>query len=314
MATDYFILRADDAQQGVLERTVRDYGKALDLTKARFGVGYAAESDVAAAEAQYQLAQTQLADISLQRAQLEHAIAILVGEPPARFSMAPVALSATPPQIEPLLPGTLLERRPDICAAERRVAAANAEIGVARAAYYPDFNLSALGGVAAAESGQLFTAPATAWSVGPGGLLNLFDGGRRRALNAQARAAYDEAAAQYRETVLEAYQQVEDSLASVRQLEKEASTQEAGVVAARRSTRHASQLFTGGLSSYYDVVTAENIQLAAELTAAQIQGRRLVASVYLVRSLGGGWQASQSVAMTPAAYATRRARHTPRGA
>jgi outer membrane protein, multidrug efflux system len=293
LAADYFILRADDAQQAVLERTVRDYRKALDLTKARFGVGYAAESEVAAAEAQYQLAQTQLADIALQRAQLEHAIAILIGEPPARFTVAAVPLSATPPEIEPLLPGTLLERRPDVAAAERRVAAANAEIGVARAAYYPDFNLSAIAGVEAATPGRLFTSPATAWSVGPGGLLNVFDGGRRRALNAQARAAYDEAVSQYRQTVLEAYQQVEDSLASIRQLAKEDSTQEAGVVAARRSTRHANQLFTGGLSSYYDVVTAENIQLAAELTAAQIQGQRMVASVSLVRSLGGGWQPSR---------------------
>jgi outer membrane protein, multidrug efflux system len=289
LATDYFILRADDAQQAILDRTVRDYAKALELTRARFSVGYAAESEVAAADAQYQLAQSQAADISLQRSQLEHAVAILVGEPPARFTLAVVPLSAVPPAIVPSLPGTLLERRPDVSAAERRVAAANAEIGVARAAYYPDFNLNVLGGLEAAEPNRLFTAAATAWSVGPGGLLNVFDGGKRRALNGRARAAYAEAVAQYRQTVLEAYREVEDGLASDRQLARESSSQEAGVVAARRATTHASQLFTGGLSSYYDVVTAENIQLAAELTAARIQGQRMVTSISLVRSLGGGW-------------------------
>jgi outer membrane protein, multidrug efflux system len=294
LAADYFILRSDDAQQDILDRTVRDYRKALDLTQARHKVGYAAEPEVAAAEAQYKLAQTQDADIALQRAKLEHAIAILIGQAPARFSMPAAPLRSTPPALSLDLPATLLERRPDVAAAERRVAAANADIGVARAAYYPAINLSTLIGAATGGTGAaIFTAPATTWSVGPSGVLNLFDGGRRRGLNANARASYDEAVATYRQTVLDAFGQVEDSLVALRRLEEEASSQRDGVAAAQRSTTHANLLFQGGLSDYYSVVTAQNIELAAELTEAQIQGRRMVSSVLLVKALGGGWDAAK---------------------
>jgi len=291
LAADYFILRSDDAQQAILDRTVGDYRKALELTQARHQAGYAAEPEVAAAEAQYKLAQTQDADIALQRAQLEHAIAILIGQPPAKFSLAAAPLTATPPAIGPDLPATLLERRPDVAAAERRVAAANADIGVARAAYYPAINLTALLGAATAGTGSILTAPASTWSVGPSSLLNVFDGGRRRGQNAQAKAAYNEAVATYRQTVLDAFGQVEDNLTALRRLEEEASTQHDGVAAAQRSTGHANRLFQGGLADYYSVVTAENVELSAELTEAQIRGRRMVAGVQLVRALGGGWDA-----------------------
>jgi NodT family efflux transporter outer membrane factor (OMF) lipoprotein len=291
LASDYFVLRADDAQQEILDRTVGDYRKALELTQARHKAGYAAEPEVAAAEAQYKLAQTQDADIALQRAQLEHAIAILVGQPPARFSLPAAPLNATPPAIGPDLPASLLERRPDVAAAERRVAAANADIGVARAAYYPAINLSALLGAATGGAGSFLTASASTWSVGPSTVLNVFDGGRRRGLNAQAKAAYNEAVATYRQTVLDAFGQVEDNLSALRRLEEEAATQHDGVAAAQRSTTHANLLFKGGLADYYSVVTAENIALSAELAEAQIRGRRMVASVQLVKALGGGWDA-----------------------
>ena len=289
LATDYFVLRADDAQQAILDRTVASYAKAFELNKARFETGYGAETEVAASEAQYRLAQTQAADIGLQRSQLEHAIAILIGKPPATFSLPANPLTGAPPQVAAELPGRLLERRPDVAAAERRVAAANAEIGVARVAYYPSFSLGGFVDTQAAQPSRLFTAPATAWSVGPSAAFALFDVGRRRALNAQAKAAYQELVANYRQSVLDAYAQVEDSLAAIRQLGREADSQEAGVAAARQSNAQASRLFAGGLASYDDVVTTENIELAAELTEARIRGQRMVAAASLIEALGGGW-------------------------
>jgi NodT family efflux transporter outer membrane factor (OMF) lipoprotein len=304
LATDYLILRADDAQQAILDRTVAAYAKAFELTQDRLKAGYSAEPQVAASEAQFRLAQAQAADIVLQRAQLEHAIAILIGQPPARFALPANPLTQTPPKIDIDLPGTLLERRPDVAAAERRVAAANADIGVARAAAYPTFSLGAVLGVQAAQSSRLFTAPAEAWSVGPTAALALLDGGRLRGVNAQAKAAYTESVAVYRQTVLDAFGQVEDALTAMRQLEREALSQEAGVAAARRSNGQASRLFEGGLSTYYDVVTTENIALSAELTAARLRGQRMVAAVALVRALGGGWRRDLDPRFGPAAQTT----------
>jgi NodT family efflux transporter outer membrane factor (OMF) lipoprotein len=290
LAADYFILRGYDSDQDILDRTVADYRKSLDLTAARFKIGYAARPDVSAAEAQFEGARTQATEIGLKRANLEHAIAILTGQPPAGFSLAVHTLDVTPPGITPVLPAALLERRPDIAAAERRVAAANADIGVARAAYYPTFNLNTLFGVEAAMPNKLFTAPAEAWSFGPSALLNLFDGGKRDALNDKARASYDEAVAQYRQTVLDAYGQVEDNLASLRSLAHEAETQQAAVAAAADATHQAANLYGGGLETYYDVIQAQNIELAARLSDADIRTRRMTASVLLVKALGGGWQ------------------------
>ncbi|HLZ66391.1 MAG TPA: efflux transporter outer membrane subunit [Aliidongia sp.] len=290
LAADYFILRGYDSDQEILDRTVEDYRKSLDLTAARFKIGYAAKPDVAAAEAQYQGARTEATETSLKRANLEHAIAILTGSPPAGFSLQGHVLDVTPPAIAPVLPAALLERRPDIAAAERRVAAANAEIGVARAAYYPTFDLNSLFGLQSATPAKLFTAPAEAWSFGPSALVNLFDGGKRDALNDKARAAYDEAVAQYRQTVLDAYGQVEDNLASLRLLAREAETQQAAVAAAADATHQAANLYGGGLETYYDVIQAQNIELAARLSDADVQTRRMTASVLLVKALGGGWQ------------------------
>ncbi|HVJ52807.1 MAG TPA: efflux transporter outer membrane subunit [Aliidongia sp.] len=290
LATDYFILHGYDAEQDILDRTVEDYRRALELTQDRFKVGYAAKPDVSAAEAQYENTRTEADDTQLKRANLEHAIAILTGAPPAGFSLPNHPLDTVPPVVAPALPAELLERRPDIAAAERRAAAANADIGVARAAYYPTFNLNALFGVEAALPNKLFTAPAEAWSLGPSALLNLFDGGRRDALNEHARAAYDEAAAQYRQTVLDAYGEVEDSLSSLRHLARQAETQSAAVAAAADSTGQANHLYAGGLETYYDVILAQNIELSARLSDVDIRIRRMTSDVALVKALGGGWQ------------------------
>jgi multidrug efflux system outer membrane protein len=290
LATDYFILRGDDDEQDVLDRTVENYRKALELTQARFRIGYAAKADVSAAEAQFEGARTQSTEIRLKRANLEHAIAILTGQPPAGFTLAAKKLDATPPEVGPVLPAALLERRPDVAAAERRVAAANADIGVAKAAYYPAFNLNALFGVQAAMPNRIFTAPAEAWSLGPSAVLNIFDGGKRNALNDRARASYDEAAAQYRQTVLNAYGDVEDNLASLHLLAQEIVTQQAAVAAAAESTSQATQLYSGGLDNYYSVILAQNIELGARLAQIDIETRRMTADVGLMKALGGGWE------------------------
>ena len=296
LATDYFILRGYDSDQDILDRTVEDYRKSLDLTAARFKIGYAARPDVSAAEAQYQGARTQATETRLKRANLEHAIAILTGQAPAGFTVPAHTLDATPPGVAMVLPGALLERRPDIAAAERRVAAANADIGVARAAYYPTFDLGSAFGLQSATPAKLFTAPAEAWSFGPSALLNLFDGGKRDALNDKARAAYDEAVAAYRQTVLDAYGEVEDNLAALHLLAGEAETQQAAVTAAADATHQASNLYGGGLETYYDVIQAQNIELAARLSDADIRTRRMTASVLLVKALGGGWQRGEGLA------------------
>ncbi|MFP6560181.1 efflux transporter outer membrane subunit [Paraburkholderia sp. B3] len=299
LATDYFILRGDDAQQEVLDRTVDNYRKALELTKARFTAGYAARPDVSAAEAQYESAKTEATEIRLKRTNLEHAIAVLTGQPPEGFTLPPGALQTVPPDVAPVLPATLLERRPDIAAAERRVAAANADIGVAKAAYFPAFNLNALFGVQAAVPSRFFTAPAEAWSLGPTTVLNLLDGGKRRALNDRALAAHEEAAAQYRQTVLIAYREVEDSLASLHLLARETATQQAAVDAARESAAQAERLYTGGLENYYNVIVAQDVELGARLAEVDIQTRRMTADVALIKALGGGWDSKTGLNNDP---------------
>jgi len=296
LASDYFVLRGYDAEIAVLDETVRSYGKALELTQSRFTAGYAAEPDVSAAEASLELARTQAAEARLNRAKLEHAIAILTGAPPAVFSLPPLVLASAPPPVAEVLPGALLQRRPDIAAAERRVFAANADIGVARAAYFPQFSLSGVLGSESASAGRLLTAPAAAWAIGPSGVLNLFDGGQRRALNAKAEAVQAEAAANYRQAVLDAYGQVEDSLSALSLLAQEDQTQQAAVMAASTARSQAERRYTSGYAAYYDVVTAQDIELSARLQAAEIQDRRMAASVTLIKSLGGGW--------TPAAAPT----------
>ena len=288
-ATDYFSLRGDDAQIAILDDTTANYARALELTRARFAAGYAASQDVAAAEAALDLARTRAADVRLDRARLEHAIAIITGQPPAAFSLSARVLVAEPPAVARALPGDLLQRRPDIAAAERRVAAANHDIGAVRAAFYPDFNLGGLIGAETQASAPLFGANAATWALGASGVLNLFDGGRRRAARAQATGEFDEAAAQYRQSVLAAYGEVEDNLAAQTRLAQESATQTAAVAASTRARQQATARYTAGYANYYEVVTAQGIELSARLDLALITARRMNASVLLIKALGGGW-------------------------
>ncbi|WP_205746684.1 efflux transporter outer membrane subunit [Duganella callida] len=293
LASDYFSLRSDDAQQQLLDRTVEEYAKALQLTENLFKGGAAASIDVAQAQAQLETARTRAADLRLHRAQTEHAIAVLLGENPSSFKLAPQALAdgVTPPAIDPGLPSALLERRPDVAAAERRVAAANASIGVAKAAYFPVFSLAAAFGYDSTQTGSWLQAPSRAWSVGPLAALTLFDGGRRRAQNEQAQAAYDEQVANYRNTVLAAYRDVEDSLAALRELERQSVSQAAAAAAAGRALEQSNYRYKGGVATYLEVSVSQNAALQAQLAASAIQLRRMQASVQLVKALGGGWQA-----------------------
>jgi NodT family efflux transporter outer membrane factor (OMF) lipoprotein len=296
LASNYFQLRILDAQKQLLDDTVNAFGKSLELTRNRYASGVAAKVDVVQAEAQLKSTQAQAIDIGVQRAQLEHAIAILIGKPPSEFSIAPAPLAASMPRIPPGLPSELLERRPDVAAAERRAASANAQIGVARAAYFPSLTISASGGYRSAEAADLFTAPSRFWSIGPAIAQSIFDAGLRRAQTEQAIAAYDASVAQYRQAVLAGFQEVEDNLAALRILEEEAQVQEDAVSAARESVTLTLNQYKAGTASYLNVVTAQTAQLANERTAVGILGRRLVAAVTLVKALGGGWSTSELAA------------------
>ncbi|HEY3786061.1 MAG TPA: efflux transporter outer membrane subunit [Steroidobacteraceae bacterium] len=292
LAADYFTLRGEDTQRELLDQTVADYTRALDLTQHLYDGGAAALADVDQARAQLETARTQAADARLRRAQTEHAIAVLVGESPSMFHLDPHPLSADalPPAVDPGLPSALLERRPDVAAAERRVAAANAQIGVARAAYFPVFDLFGRAGFESTRVSNWISAPSRLWSVGPSALLTVFDGGRYRALSAQAHAAYDEQVANYRNTVLTAYQEVEDNLAALRDLDSESTSQAAAVAASAGALSQAQYQYQGGIVTYLQVVVTENTALTAQLAAADIQVRQLTASVLLIKALGGAWQ------------------------
>jgi outer membrane protein, multidrug efflux system len=292
LATDYFTLRAEDTEASLLDKTVEDYGQALKLTQNLFNGGNAALSDVAQAQAQLETARTQAADIRLQRAQSEHAIAVLLGQNPSTFHVdaAPLPTALLPPDIDPGLPSALLERRPDVAAAERRVAAANAQVGVARAAYFPVFKLSAAAGFDSTSSSNWLSAPSRLWAIGPAGVLTVFDAGRHRAQTAQARAAYDEQVADYRNTVLTAYQEVEDNLAALKQLQQEALSEAAAVTATGTALQQAQYRYKAGLVTYLEVATTENTSLQAQLANVTIELRRMNASVLLVKALGGGWE------------------------
>jgi len=293
LATDYFTLRSEDTQQQLLDTTVADYVKALQLTQNLYDGGAAALTDVAQAQAQLETARTQAADIGLQRAQTEHAIAVLLGQNPSVFHMDvnPYIIPVAPPPIDPGLPSTLLERRPDVAAAERRTAAANAQIGVARAAYFPVFSLGAAAGFDSTSTSNWLSAPSQLWSLGPAaGVLTVFDAGRHRAQTAQAKAAYDEQVADYRNTVLVAYQEVEDNLAALRQLQQENLSETAAVSSTATALQQAQYRYKAGLVTYLEVSTAENAALQAEIANVTIQLRRMNASVLLVKALGGGWR------------------------
>ena len=294
MASNYFALQSADKQQQLLDETVAAYTKALQLTRNLYDGGAVAWGDVGRATSQLETARTQAADIRLQRAQLEHAIAILAGENPSAFQIAtdPLSPAAAPPPLDAGLPSALLERRPDVAAAERRVAAANAQIGVARAAYFPVFNLLASGGYNSVQRSTLFDAPSRLWSLGANGALTLFDAGAHWAASAQAHASYDEQVANYRKAVLTAYGDVEDSLVALHQLELENTSAVAAVKSAGKALQQAQNRYAAGATTYLEVVVSQNLALQAQLSAASIQLRRLNASVALVKALGGGWQNS----------------------
>ena len=295
LAQDYLQLRITDQQRELYAATTEAYARALKLTQAQRAAGVALLSDVALAESQLTSAQAQGVDLDAQRAQLEHAIAILTGRAPAAFSLAP-ASAAQPfavqlPASPAGLPSQLLERRPDIAAAERRVALANANIGVVRAAYFPNLLLSAGGGFNAAGLGSLFDTPSRVWSLGAALAQTVFDGGLRRAHDAQAVAAYDASVAQYKQTVLTGFQQVEDNLATLRVLATESELQARAVTAAQTAERLALSQYRAGTATYLAVVTAQTLSLANQRAAVQLRGRQLAASVALVTATGGGWNA-----------------------
>jgi NodT family efflux transporter outer membrane factor (OMF) lipoprotein len=289
LAQNYFQLRALDSQQQLLDETVAAYAKSLQLTRNRYAMGVAARVDVVQAEAQLKSTQAQAIDIGVQRARIEHAMAVLLGKPAAAFSLQRAPLNAVPPDVPVGVPSRLLERRPDVAAAERRVAAANAGIGVAEAAFFPDFTLSASGGFASSSLAQWLTLPNRLWSVGPLVAATLFDGGRRRALSDQAVAAYEGEVATYRQTVLGAFAEVEDNLAALRILEQEAQIQQEALEAARQSLALTLNQYKAGTVSYLDVVTVQAAALNSERAAVDILVRQMDASVLLIKALGGGW-------------------------
>jgi outer membrane protein, multidrug efflux system len=294
LATDYFLLRGLDIEQRFLDQTVADYERALQLTENLFNGGAAAISDVQQARAQLELARTQAEDTRLHRAQTEHAIAVLIGQQPSGFALSARAEDGLPtmPAIDAGLPSQLLERRPDVAAGERRVAAANANIGVARAAYFPVFDLIAQAGSQAGTAANWLTAPSQFWSIGPQALLTIFDGGLHRAQSAAAHAVYDQQVANYRNTVLTAYQDVEDNLAALRQLQRESISQAAAVKATQGALDQANLRYKGGIVTYLEVVATQNAALSARLTAVDIDIRRATATVQLVKALGGDWSAA----------------------
>ena len=291
VAQTYFSLRVADTQQRLYVRSVADYARSLQMTQNRYAQGVDTRADVATAETQLKSAQAQAIDLALQRAQLEHALAVLLGQAPAGFSLAAADLAVEPPAPPALIPSQQLERRPDIAGAERRLAAASAQIGVAKGGFFPVLSLSGSGGYQGALIQHLFTAPNEIWSLGASAVVPLFNAGRVRAEVAQARAAYDESLATYRQTVLAAFQEVEDNLSASTQLAAEAAVQREAVTAARLAATIALNQYKAGTVSYLNVVTAQSTLLNAERTAVELLGRQLTASVVLLKAAGGDWQA-----------------------
>jgi NodT family efflux transporter outer membrane factor (OMF) lipoprotein len=293
LALDYFQLRGLDAGEQLLNSTVFAYQKALDLTRQRHNGGIASALDVAQAQAQLETTRAQAQDVEVQRASFEHAIAVLIGKPASQFSLPDSPLTTPPPPIPPGLPSGLLERRPDISAAERRVQEANANIGVARAAYFPLITLTPSLGVESISITTLIQGPSVFWSLGAAAAQTIFDAGHRRGVSQQAYAAHDQSVANYRQTVLTAFQDVEDNLAALRILEREARTEDEAVAAAERSLALSTTRYKGGLTDYLQVIIAQSAALSNQRTAVDILTRRMEASVLLVKALGGGWNTAQ---------------------
>ncbi|MCA1324604.1 efflux transporter outer membrane subunit [Herbaspirillum sp. alder98] len=292
LAQNYLQLRVLDAQQQLLDETTAAYQRSLQLTQNQYAAGMVAKSDVIQAQTQFKSAQAQALDNQVSRAQMEHAIALLVGKTPASFSLPPAPLTAVAPPIPQGLPSMLLERRPDVAAAERRVAAANANIGVAKAAYFPSLTLSASGGYQSSSFADWFSLPGRVWSLGPQLAQSIFDGGARRAATDQAIASYDGTVAQYKQAVLTAFQEVEDNLAALRILEQEAVVQDEALQSARQAVTLVTNQYKAGTVSYVNVITAQATALSAERSALDIRNRRMAASVLLAKALGGGWDAA----------------------
>ncbi|HXO40334.1 MAG TPA: efflux transporter outer membrane subunit, partial [Thermoanaerobaculia bacterium] len=292
LAVDYFELHGLDAQQLLLSTTADAYRKALDLTTNRYNQGVASGVDVAQAQTQLETTRAQAIDLGVQRSQLEHAIAVLTGKAPSELTISQAPVGVQPPAVPLALPSELLERRPDIAANERRMAAANAQVGVQVAAYYPTISLTASGGFESTSLADLFSWPSRFWSLGASAVETLFNGGTRRAATEQARANYDAAVAAYRQTVLTAFQDVEDNLSALRVLDAEAAQQQIAVTAAERSLALSNYRYQGGITTYLEVITAQAAALANERTAVDILTRRMTAAVNLVKALGGGWRES----------------------
>jgi NodT family efflux transporter outer membrane factor (OMF) lipoprotein len=291
-ALDYFAARTLDAEEKLLQDTVGQYQQALQLNEERYKGGLASEVEVEQARTILETTQAQLVDVGVARAQFEHAAAVLVGKPPANFSLPALPLTTPPPPIPVGVPSELLERRPDVAAAERRVASANAQVGLAKTAYYPLVNLVGSGGFESGTITTLLQGPSAFWAVGAAVAQTIFDGGRRHALNDEAKAGYDSTVASYRQTALTAFQQVEDNLAALRILEQEAGVQATAVQSARQSLALSNTRYEGGVTSYLEVITAQNAALSDEVTAVNILGRRMASAVLLVQALGGGWDRS----------------------
>jgi NodT family efflux transporter outer membrane factor (OMF) lipoprotein len=298
LAIDYFELRSADAQKELLEETVNQYADMVKLTTELLNGGAVPESDVVQARTQLDTARVQDTDIGVMRSQYEHAIAILIGKPPASFSVPPTPLNVEPPGIPVGVPSQLLERRPDIAASERRVAEANEGIGIARAAYFPSLVLGATGGLEGTSIANWFAWPSRFWAVGPTMLQTIFDGGRRRATSEGAQANYDATVANYRQSTLVAFQEVEDNLAALRILEHEAGQQKEAVAEAMRGVEIFTNRYQFGVDPYLQVVSAETIALQNERNEVDILRRRMDASVLLIKALGGGWDVSKLPAVS----------------
>ena len=293
LAEDYFNMHGLDSEYELLDRTVKSYQEYLTLTRNRYAGGVASDLDVAQAESQLYGTQSSLEDLGVLRAEYEHAIAVLTGRPPAELTIPALVLKSPPPTIPVALPSTLLERRPDIAAAERQMAAANEQIGIATAAYYPNLALSATGGLENSSFLKWFTWPSRFFSVGPSLSETVFDAGRRRGTLMETQAAFDATIATYRQTVLTAFQQVEDELSALRVLAGEAGTVEQTVASSERALTLSTAQYKAGTTDYLTVITAQATALNAEISRVNLLTRRLVASVVLVQALGGGWDASQ---------------------
>ena len=303
LATDYFDLRAEDSLAELLRETVEADRRALEITRNQYRAGTQSSIDVVTAQAQLQSAQAQLVGVGVQRQQFEHAIAVLTGRAPSELSIAPAPLTGVVPVVPSGLPSALLERRPDIAAAERQAQAANALIGVQIATYYPDISLSALGGFEASSVSRLLNVASRVWSLGATGAETVFSGGARPAAVTAARASYDQSVATYRQTVLTAFQQVEDALSNLRILERQAAAEARAVASARRAMDATLNAYRAGTVAYTSVITQQTLLLSDQQAALAVRQSRLVASVALIEALGGGW----STAGLPEPAAVKRA-------